>query len=117
MKAGTHSAYKPVNIGTTHCMGHAHHKDSWGLQQLSGILKASQHSELDFQKVHPYKDELGQKAWTALGKKLQVVISTVSILLEKKRQLSNALQILTEKRCWWEKISEGYKVLLLRNIY
>lgn len=36
------------------------------------------------------------------GKKLQVVISTVSILLQKKMQLSNPRQILTEKNCWWK---------------
>lgn len=61
----THSA----NMGTTHCMGHAHHKDSWGLQQLSRILRASQHPDFNSQKVHPYQDDLGPKAWTLLGKK------------------------------------------------
>lgn len=94
-------------MGTTHYMGHAHQKDSWGLQQMSGILKASQNRDFDSQKAHPYQDDVGPKAWTALGKKLQVIISTVSILLEKKMQLSNPSQILTVKHCWWEKIP-GY---------
>lgn len=95
-------------MGTTHCTGHAHPKDIWGLQQLSGILKASQHLEFDSQKVHPYQDDLGPKAWTLLWKKpAGCHLYCVNLAKEKKIQLSNPSQILTEKHCRWEKVT-GY---------
>lgn len=36
---------------------------------MSGILKASQNRDFDSQKAHPHQDDVGPKAWTALGKK------------------------------------------------
>lgn len=63
---------------------------------MSGILKASQNHDFDSQKAHPYQDDVGPKAWTALGTKLQVIISTVSILLEKKNAI---IQSFTNSNC------------------
>lgn len=91
-------------MGTTHCMGHAHHKDSWGLQQPPGILKAPQHPDFIPGKCIHIKVTWAQRLGLLWETKLN---STVSISLEKKMQLSNPSQILTEKHCWWEKVP-GY---------
>lgn len=83
-------------------MGHAHHKDSWGLQQLSGILKASQHSFNPRKYIHTK----------------MICVQRLGLLWEKKppschihcvnldRETNAIVQSTTnsEKNCWWEKI-------------
>lgn len=65
---------------------------------LSGILKASQHSLIPKKYIH-IKMICVQRLGLLWGKKLQVVISTVSILLEKKNAIVQSNKN-SEKNCW-----------------